>query len=74
MRDYINANTDYTFKLSPTWFNDNNPYYSKLIMMLNSLDVKKSDTLVNSYNVSNATPLKFGYTSSIFLMIILKQF
>ena len=42
------------------------PYYSKLIMMLNSLDVKKSDTLVNSYNVSNATPLKFGYVSQGF--------
>ena len=25
VRDYINANTDYTFKLSPTWFNDANP-------------------------------------------------
>ena len=66
VRDYINANSDYTFKLSPTWFNDMNPYYSKLIMMLNSLDVKKSDTMVNSYNVSNATPLKFGYTSYSF--------
>ena len=66
VRDYINNNTDYTFKLSPTWFNNKNPYYSKLIMMLNSLDVKKSDTLVNSYNVSNATPLKFGYASQGF--------
>lgn len=66
VRDYINNNTDYTFKLSPTWFNDTNPYYSRLIMMLNGLDVKKSDTLVNNYNVSNATPLKFGYTSYSF--------
>ena len=55
MRDYINANTDYAFKLSPTWFNDANPYYSKLIMMLNSLDVKKSDTLVNRYYANIAT-------------------
>lgn len=57
VRNYINNNTDYTFKLSPTWFNDTNPYYSKLIMMLNGLDVKKSDTLVNSYGVSNVSSL-----------------
>lgn len=57
VRNYINNNTDYTFKLSPTWFNDTNPYYSRLIMMLNSLDVKKSDTLVNSYGVSNNSSL-----------------
>ena len=45
--------TGYTFNLDTDWFNDENPYWSKLCMLLNTLNVEESAEIggKNSYYI-----------------------
>lgn len=46
------ALTGYTFNLHSNWFNDANPYWKKLVMMLKSFKVDKDDgTMHNAYTM-----------------------
>lgn len=64
IQKWVNNNTDYTLNLSNTWFNDNNPYWKNFIMMCKDLDVKKTDTITNSYQLSVDTNLVVYPSSS----------
>lgn len=43
--------TGYNVELADSWFNIDNPYWSKLVYMLNPLNTKKSETIENQYDV-----------------------
>jgi hypothetical protein len=51
IQKWVNNNTDYTLNLSDTWFNANNPYWTNLIMMCKDIDVKKTNTMFNGYEL-----------------------
>lgn len=64
IQKWVNNNTDYTLNLSDTWFNSNNPYWKNFIMMCKDLDVKKTDTITNSYQLNVDTNLVVYPSSS----------
>ena len=41
--------TGYKFDLDPTWFNENNPYWDKLIYMLKRFDIENTQIKTNQY-------------------------
>lgn len=43
--------TGYKFDLDKNWFNENNPYWSKLCMLLNNLDISENKVATNSYYI-----------------------
>ena len=57
IQKWVNNNTDYTLNLSDTWFNANNPYWKNFIMMCKDINVKKTDTITNRYELSLDTIL-----------------
>ena len=44
--------TGYEFELDPTWFNENNPYWDKLIYMLKRFDIENTQIKTNQYTFS----------------------
>lgn len=49
------AITGYQFDLDSEWFNEDNPYWYKLVYMLKNLSTLKNDTYRNSYRSSGNT-------------------
>lgn len=58
--------TDYEVVLDPNWFNPQNPYYSKLVMMLNNFAEDNGNEALNSYPFTTSEDYRWTtYTNPI---------
>lgn len=57
--------TGYDFELDPVWFNNSNPYWTRLVYMLKQLNTKKSETKENIYDMRLFSQTINQWSSSI---------
>lgn len=56
--------TGYDTDLDSGWFNESNPYWSKIVYMLNPLNTRKSETIENVYDMRLFADTSFQWTAS----------
>lgn len=56
--------TGYDTELDSGWFNESNPYWSKIVYMLNPLNTRKSETIENIYDMRLFGDTLYQWTSS----------
>lgn len=56
--------TGYDTDLDSGWFNESNPYWSKIVYMLNPLNTRKSETIENVYDMRLFADTLYQWTAS----------